>query len=259
MISYPLSEWMDLAQNAARQAGAILSRRPDHYLHINAFSAGDIKLQADVDSEVLIRKILAPTELPVVGEEQGGEVHLIQGNQPYWVIDPLDGTYNYVRGLPLCCVSIGLMIGKEPLLGVIYDFNHDTLYSAIVGESLYINGHPHAPQWLEDQSQSLLLSSLRYDNRLSKMVPKDFKQIHGAFKKVRFFGTAALSLAWVAVGHAEGYQEYRVHLWDVAAGLALLKSAGGHFHLNWHDDAPFAIDCFASSQKDWMDPAPGHL
>lgn len=247
-----LPSLLKLAEAAALEAGKILAERPDGYIHINALSASDIKLAADVASETLIRAKLATTGIPIVGEEEGGDVGLMHASIPYWVIDPLDGTYNYARGLPFCCVSIGLMQGLEPLLGVIYDFNTKTLYSALATGPLMLNGKPHTPRWLNDQSTSLLLSSLRYDEGAAGMVPTDFEALHGDFKKVRFFGTASLSLAWVASGYAESYIERRVHLWDIAAGLALLKAAGGHFKINLGYKKPFQLDCFAAAKAEWL-------
>ena len=243
---------MKLAARASQEAGQRLLDRPKSYLHINALDAGDIKLQADVDSEILIRKILAESKLPVIGEEQGGDASLLSQDTFYWVIDPLDGTYNYVRDIPLCCVSIGLMKGKEPILGVIYDFNRNILYQGMDEGHLTINHKPCDHEWIKDQATGLLLSSLRYDNRQQKMVPGRFEHIHDDFKKVRFLGTAALSLAWVAAGHAEGYKEFSVHLWDVAAGLALMKASKGFFKMNFHSTYPFALDCFASSNSEWL-------
>jgi myo-inositol-1(or 4)-monophosphatase len=249
---YDLPKLLILAETAAKQAGVVLAQRPDGYVHINALSASDIKLAADVASEKLIREALSPTGIPIVGEEEGGDISLMDQDVLYWVIDPLDGTYNYARGLPFCCVSIGLMSGLEPVLGVIYDFNTQTSYRALATGPLEINGKPHNPNWIEDQNTALLLSSLRYDDGAKGMVPTDFEELHGSFKKVRFFGTASLSLAWVASGYAEGYIERCVHLWDIAAGLSLLKAAGGHFRIELGHKKPFQLDCFAAAKEAWL-------
>lgn len=247
-----LSNYLQLAQESAYLAGDILKTRPNHYTVINSLSASDIKLAADLASEKLIRAHLLPTQIPIIGEEEGGDEDYIYGNEPYWVIDPLDGTYNYARGLPFCCVSIGLMQGLEPILGVIYDFNTHTTYSAIANGHLMINHKRHTPKWLQDQSTSLILSSLRYEETHHSMVPNNFEDLYGHFKKIRFFGTASLSLAWVASGYAESYIERCVHLWDVAAGLALLKAAGGAFKINLTGKKAFQLDCFAASKAEWL-------
>lgn len=244
-MSDDLTLLLNLAEETAKQAGDILAARPDGYVHIKALSAGDIKLAADLASEKLIREKLAPTNIPIVGEEEGGDVGLMDRDLLYWVIDPLDGTYNYARGLPFCCVSIGLMRGLEPVLGVIYDFNSHVMYAAQAEGQLKLNGQAHTPRWINDTNTGLILSSLRYDEGEGKMVPADFSDLHGDYNKVRFFGTASLSLAWVASGHAEAYIERRVHLWDIAAGLSLLKAAGGRFELKLGYKKPFQLDCFA--------------
>jgi len=250
--------FLRLAQQAAHQAGDILRSKPQDYTQIHLIDAGDVKLAADVASEQLIRSILEPTGLPIIGEEGGGDVNLLKQNQLYWVIDPLDGTYNYLRGLPFCCVSIALMRGIEPILGVIDDFNTHTTYSAINEGPLIVQQAQHSPEyipsgrWLKDKQTALMLSSLRYDKKLGRMVPEHFEHLTHGFNKVRFFGTAALSLAWVAAGQAEGYIERCVCWWDVAAGLALLKAAGGHYRLHFYENDPIRLDCFASAHLDWL-------
>ncbi len=247
-----LPELLSLAEDAAIKAGNILASRPDHYIQVNALSAGDIKLAADVASEKLIRNALSATKLPIVGEEEGGNAQLMQDKQLYWVIDPLDGTYNYARALPFCCVSIGLMRGLEPILGVIYDFNSSTSYRALAEGPLEINQKPHQADWIQERDTGLILSSLRYDDKSGCVLPQNFKDLHGGFNKVRFFGTAALSLAWVASGKAEAYIERSVHLWDVAAGLSLMKAAKGQFQLELKNEKPFCLNCFAAAKQEWL-------
>ena len=111
---------LNIATQVAKQAGEFLRLGIEKAKQINFQSDRDVKLQADEDSETLIRQVLSKkTNFPIVGEEQGGDPTLVDRNEPYWVIDPLDGTYNYLRNLPICCVSIGLMRGKDPILGVI--------------------------------------------------------------------------------------------------------------------------------------------
>ncbi|MFM8905719.1 MAG: inositol monophosphatase family protein, partial [Verrucomicrobiota bacterium] len=92
---------------------------------VNASTADDVKMQADVDSETLVREKLKITGLPVIGEELGGDPAHFESKELYWVVDPLDGTYNYLRAQPSTCVSLGLMRGSEPVLGVIRDFTSD--------------------------------------------------------------------------------------------------------------------------------------
>lgn len=115
MSQLPSTELLTLAVATARTAGAALAKRTDRT--VNSETGHDIKLQADVDSENLIRERLARTKLPVIGEEIGGDTSLLDRDEPYWAVDPLDGTYNYLRGMPGACVSIGLWRGRRPILG----------------------------------------------------------------------------------------------------------------------------------------------
>ncbi|NBR43031.1 MAG: hypothetical protein EBU04_09335 [Verrucomicrobia bacterium] len=128
----------EIAQETAWAAGKLLAEGTQ--MKVNASTDDDVKMQADVDSEHLVRDRLKSTGLPVIGEELGGDASLYESDSLYWVVDPLDGTYNYLRRQPSTCVSLGLMRGKEPVLGVIYDFTAKKTYLGVVGEGTYING-----------------------------------------------------------------------------------------------------------------------
>ena len=96
---------------------------------VNSDAGNDVKLQEDVESEMFIRAKLEETGIPAIGEEQGGDVARVNNGELYWIVDPIDGTYNYLRGIPGVCVSIALMKGWEPVVGVIYDFTRGELYA----------------------------------------------------------------------------------------------------------------------------------
>ena len=224
-------EWDHLlssAESVAREAGGILKAGAAHLREVEFQDQRDVELRADMESEELIRKRLGEAfPYPVYGEEKGGDASLRERYDPYWVVDPLDGTYNYLRGSSLCAVSIGLMRGETPILGVIYDFNSDTCFSGVVAEGFFINGKEAQPQWSGSLSQAALAtgfpsgmdrSSARMEAFISRIAP---------FKKVRMVGSAALALAYVAGGIYDVYYEESIRLWDVAAGLALIQAAGG--------------------------------
>jgi len=214
---------------AAKEAGHILKEGANKLRSVNAAQAHDIKLQADVDSEKLIRKILTDkTGLPVVGEELGGDTSLVEGESLFWVVDPLDGTHNYLRRVPICGVSIALMKGKDAVLGVFYDFNCDECFSAIVAEKkLYLNGKEIVPQWAETIDQASLHTGFPVAMDYStEGLSAYFKKVQ-AYKKVRAIGSAASALAWVACGRFDAYYEEGSRLWDIAAGIALIQAAGG--------------------------------
>ena len=127
-----VNELKDLAVDAARQAGDFLNRSKLDEKEIYKEEGRDIKLIIDQDTEKLIRSSLEVTDIPILGEEYGGAI----SEEKYWVIDPIDGTANYFRGLDECCVSIALMENDEALIGVIYNFNNNQMYTAIKDLSL---------------------------------------------------------------------------------------------------------------------------
>lgn len=206
---------------AGRRLAGIGGRR------VNSDAGNDVKLQEDVESEVFIRGLLEDTGIAVVGEEKGGDASLMGRDEPYWVVDPIDGTYNFLRGIPGVCVSIGLMRGMVPLAGAVYDFTRDELFSGGKGLPLRLNGEPVSPAWARSESQAVIMTGFPSNTDYSEENLRLFINRMAKFKKVRMCGSAALAVAWVACGRADAYDERRINLWDVAAGLALVEAAGG--------------------------------
>ena len=127
---------LEIAKEAAKEAGDFLLQNKLNEKEIYSEEGRDIKLQLDRETEELIRKKLEPTNIPVLGEEFGGEGSL---ESERWVIDPIDGTANYFRGLDQCCISIALMDKNEALVGVVYNFNNGEMYAAAKGLGCYLN------------------------------------------------------------------------------------------------------------------------
>ncbi len=145
-----------------------------------------------------------------------------------WVIDPLDGTTNYVHGLPIYSVSIALVDGKQAILGVVYEVNRDECFHAVQGHGAFCNGQPIKVSKATGVHESLLATGFPY-NDFAKMMPylnilNDLmKSSHG----LRRMGSAAVDLAYVACGRFEAFFEYNLNSWDVAAGVLLVTEAGG--------------------------------
>lgn len=247
-----LKKWLAVAESTARAAGAALKAGGDRRVALN--SDTDVKLAADADSERLIRERLAATALPVVGEELGGDPALYSpaSEQFYWVVDPLDGTFNYQRGQPLTCVSIGLMRGIEPVLGVIYNFNAEEIFSGIVGDGIFLNGKEIVPAWAEKISQACLMTGFPALADKSPEALAPFVAEIGKFKKIRMIGTAALAVAYVAVGRADVYDERGTNLWDVAAGMALVKAAGGFVKIEPTGKRALNFNLRCAARSEWL-------
>ena len=133
-----LEKELVIAKKAASTAGDILLNKKDT-LNNSIFSSNrDVKLKADIASENLIKEIIEnESPFPILAEESGKSVQNL--GDTFWVVDPLDGTANYARDIPLCCISIALMHKMIPALGVIYDFNNNDLYQGYLGGEAKLN------------------------------------------------------------------------------------------------------------------------
>ena len=145
-----------------------------------------------------------------------------------WIIDPLDGTTNFIHGLPIFCVSIGLMERGEMVLGVIYEINKDECFYATQGGGAFLNGKPIQVTDVPKLADSLICTGFPYTDF---GLMQNYLQLLGAFMNkshgVRRLGSAAADLAYVAAGRFEGFFEFNLKPWDVAAGVIIVREAGG--------------------------------
>lgn len=215
------------AEDAARAAGDLLRDAIGREKKILAEPGRDIKLQADRDAEEIILKALAESPFPVLAEESG-EIGDVDASKPFWIVDPLDGTLNFSRAIPYCAVSIALSTVNAPMVGVVYDFNRDDLFSGVVGEGAWRNGQPMRVSAITETSRAILTAGFPVNFVYEDAPLMEFAKMARSFRKLRMFGSAALSLAYVASGHADAYAEDDIMFWDVAAGLALVQAAGGY-------------------------------
>jgi myo-inositol-1(or 4)-monophosphatase len=145
-----------------------------------------------------------------------------------WVIDPLDGTTNFVHGVPVWCTSIGLVDRNEAILGVIFDPNSNEMFAASKGNGATLNGTAIHVSGLIDLGASLLATGFPYDDfgRQDQYLGL-FKELMKSTRGMRRLGSAALDMAWTACGRFEGFYEYGLNPWDVAAGACIVAEAGG--------------------------------
>ena len=217
---------LDTAKKAATKAGHILLGNKFNLNKILSSTKKDIKLQADISAETVIKDIIkSQSNLPILAEESGLSSEKISST--FWVVDPLDGTANYSRNIPICCVSIGLISDLKPVLGVIYDFNNDELYEGSIATKALLNNNEISVSKVENFYDGVLLTGLPNntdysDSALLNMV-NDFQN----WRKVRMIGSAAMASAYVASGKADLYTEKKTYLWDIAAGAAIVNAAGG--------------------------------
>ena len=127
-----------IAKNAALDAGNFLKKNKDNLTKTISSTDRDIKLQADIEAENIIKDIINDgSSIGILAEESG--MSSKESDKNLWVVDPLDGTANYSRNIPLCCVSIAMLSDTKPVLGVIYDFNNDELYEGSINTSACLN------------------------------------------------------------------------------------------------------------------------
>lgn len=239
---------LELAEKAAREAGGLLRVMMAGERVILSQTGRDIKMQADRDAESLIISMLnAESPYPILCEETGQ--HGDPGNGPCWVVDPLDGTLNFSRAMPLCCTSIGLMQNDEALLGVIYDFNHDEMFSGVVGQGAWLNGEPMRVSECTERSQAILATGMPTYRDFSHESLGEYIDMLRAFKKTRMTGSAAISLAWVACGRVDAYAEEDFMVWDVAAGEAIIRAAGGWIEVTPGHAGPMSRIARAAAHK----------
>ena len=211
-----------MAEHAARSTTPLLRDAAANRRGAARFEGRDVKLGEDTASEALIRATLAEkSDLPVLGEEAGWEGEDRSAGL-HWVVDPLDGSFNYDRGIPLYCVAIALCQGRQPLLGVIHDPTRGETFSGGPGLPLRLNGQPLVPPLPQ---RRLLATGIPSRADLDQAIGRLAEQAR-RWTKLRLLGSAGLSLAWTAAGRLDGYAEDGIMWWDVAAGLALARAAG---------------------------------
>ena len=238
---------ISIARKASLEAGKILVNNKEVLNKATFESSKDIKLEADISAEKLIKAILIEESIfPILAEESGKSADDL--GSTFWVVDPLDGTANYSRDIPICCVSIALIKDLEPVMGVIYDFNNNDLYEGSIFHSALLNGHALNVSSISKPSDGILVTGLPNntdysDEAMLKMI-KDFQD----WKKVRMIGSAAMASAYIASGKADLYKEFGTYLWDIAAGAAIINAAGGKADIKNRREN-FQVDAYFSNSK----------
>ena len=242
-IEYELT----IANKAAKAAGNILLNQKDILNNSIFTSDRDVKLEADIAAENLIKGIIeSESNFPILAEESGKSADNL--GDTFWVVDPLDGTANYARDIPLCCISIALIQNLNPVIGVIYDFNNDDLYEGTKETKALLNNKLINVSDIAEKNKGILVTGLPNatdysDEAMLKMV-KDFQ----SWRKVRMIGSAAMASAYVASGKADLYKEFGTYLWDIAAGAAIINAAGGKADIKNRRDN-FQVDVYFSNSK----------
>ena len=221
---------LNIMIKAARRAGRALVKdfREVENLQVSMKGAGDFVSRADLNAEQMLKEDLmeARPTYGWLGEEGGGE----EGQDPTrrWIVDPLDGTTNFLHGLPHWAVSIALEHKGQVVAGVVFDPAKDELFFAEKGAGAWMNESRLRVSGRTRMIESVFATGLPFGGRAD--LPDTLREMGRVLPGcagVRRWGAAALDMAYVAAGRYDGYWERRLNAWDIAAGLVIVREAGG--------------------------------
>lgn len=223
------SNYLQTAIKAVKTSGIILT---DYFKKVNDFrqknkNIRDIVTEVDFLSEKNIRNHIkkAYPEHAFVGEELGKN----DGDSKYvWYIDPIDGTVNYSQGIPVCAISLALVVQEEIKLGVIYNPFLDELYYATKGKGAFLNGNKINVSKKDSPKDCLFVGTFSADRSMKKKIEYEvFGEINDISRGALRIGSAALAMAFLASGRIDGFWAIDLFPWDLTAGIILIKEAGG--------------------------------
>ncbi len=224
-----MKDRLKFMEELALQAGKlILSYRNNVNVEFKGEATNNFVTDADTKTEEFIISSIKK-EYPDDSflAEESGLTKTINNN--LWIIDPLDGTNNFSRGIPQFCTSIAYAEHGEVKAGCIYDPERDELFSASKGNGTYLNGEKINVSTRNKINETIIATGFYYDRGI--IMEKTLETIHNLFKNnicgLRRLGSAALDLCWVACGRYDAYFEYKLHPWDFAAGMLIVREASG--------------------------------
>jgi myo-inositol-1(or 4)-monophosphatase len=242
---------LDAAVRAAHDAAAFIRAQEQFRarLEIREKQAADFVSDVDTGAESRIREVLdrlVPGAV-IVGEEMSPTT--VIAGETVFIVDPLDGTTNFLHGFPAYAVSIGAMLDGMLAAGVVLNIPHGDLFTATLGGGAYRNGNPIRVSSIDVPGRALVGTGFPFKNlEFIERYVRQFERITRAQSGVRRAGSAALDLAWVAAGQFDAFWELRLAPWDIAAGLLLVREAGGRVtDLEGRDIAPAHTPVVASN------------
>jgi myo-inositol-1(or 4)-monophosphatase len=220
-----------IAIEAVRLGGRVVAERYGTATAIGTkSSATDVVTKTDIDSENLISELLRlrTPECGIVGEETGASELRAQVQ---WVVDPLDGTVNYLYALPTFAVSVAAAVDGEFVAGAVIDVLRNEVFSAHIGGGARRNGEPIQAANCGSLSSALVMTGFSYSAALRAEQAKVMVSLLPAARDIRCFGSAALELCWVACGRANAYFERDIKIWDWAAASVVAAEGGVEMEL----------------------------
>jgi len=240
--------YLQVAEEAAREAGALLRHHFGRHKNVDQATHHDIKLALDRESQELITRVLleAFPGHAIYGEEGlAGDL-----DSPFqWIVDPIDGTVNYLHDIPHFCVSIALRHEGDLLMGLIFDPMLDELWTVERHGPARLNGRDIAVSSRTTLEESIIFIGCGKDDEALDIGLPRFERASRRARKMRLMGSAALGMAYVATGRLDAYVESRISLWDIAAGHLLIEAAGGRVELTPHPADPDVYSIVASNGR----------
>ena len=222
-----LSNYLDIALDVVKTGSSEFNQNILKYKRLEENLGKEVKLIADRElNSVMLQKLKKLSSFNILSEENDEKV--LNQNDYNWILDPLDGSFNYLRGIPIYCISLGLWKGLEPVLGVVCDLTQNDIYHGLIGYGAYKNKNQVKVSKVDNFSDAVLCTGFPVNYSYSKEKIIEFANNVLKYKKIRLFGSAAMSLSFLASGKIDAYTEENIMLWDVAAGIAIVKAAGGN-------------------------------
>jgi len=203
----------------------------------------EIKAEIDISNNSIIRNILSKSNIPILSEESYDK-SLLNKKSLVWIVDPLDGTLNYIRKISSSAVSIALFDGNVPIFGIIGEFPEGRIIYGGPKIKSFFGKKILSVSKKKSMNQGVLCTGFPSRYNFNKNLSSKLFKFYSKFLKVRMLGSAAISLLKVAEGSVEAYYEEEIMLWDVGAGLAILIGAGGKYEIK-KGETPFSLRVFA--------------
>jgi myo-inositol-1(or 4)-monophosphatase len=228
MSTEGLSGLLSSAQEAARCGATVLEKWRTRF-RVREKGRADLVTEADLESQQAIRDFLAARHPghAFLGEEDRTHSRPGPDAPPTWIVDPLDGTTNYVHDCPWYCVSIGLQVAGELVVGVVYDPTRQEMFSAAQGQGAWLGEQRLRTSRIDRLDEALLATGFPADIRGREQTLEWWRLFSFRAQSLRRTGSTALNLAYVAAGRFDGYWAFDNHVWDIAGGVVLVREAGG--------------------------------
>jgi myo-inositol-1(or 4)-monophosphatase len=245
-----LADYLDAAREAARRGAAVLEEWRRRF-EVREKARFDLVTDADLASQRTIRDYLCrryPGHGFLGEEEKAGHGRPGPDAPPTWIVDPLDGTTNYVHDCPFYCVSIGLQLAGTLVAGVVFEPARQEMFAAARGLGAWLGERRLRTTAIDRLDQALLATGFPPDLRGQERMLEWWRHFSLHAQSLRRTGSTALNLAYVAAGRFDGYWAFDNHVWDVAGGTVILEEAGGRItNVDGSDYDPYTPDALASN------------